>query len=317
MEVLEQGSAEGRDRRIRGGVVIAVWSLAALAILATAAVAGYRWWSQRETPSEVLQITALEVIGPASIKVDDGDAGWPGGLGTPDGARAAAAWVRLTVAGDATRSVRVNPVEPSQSVLVSAVMPSVVPARQSARVDVTVAPANCSSSGGTARELLITDELEIVPMTDAVVERLSEVLARICKPGGMPPQIATRSAFIDVFFRDRTLVMSTEVTSAADRLVLTPLDGTALRGLGAEDVAMPGPTSDVRLSWLVSPGEMSPNTLLTGRVQVYSIVEGTAYPWVVTLPVPRDVEVRTTTPLLTPLRNDGVDLAEVAPRPGE
>ena len=312
MEVLEQGSHEGRDRRVRGPIVVAVCSIAALAILATAAVTGYRWWSQRETFSEVLQVTALEVIGPASIKVDDGDAGWPGGLGTPDGARAAAAWVRLTVTGDATRSVRVNPVEPNQDVLVSAVMPSVVPARQSARVDVTVAPSNCSASGVTARELLVTDELETVPMTDAVVQRLTEVLARLCKPGGMPPEIETRSAMIDVFFRDRTLVMSTEVTSSADRVVLTPLDGTALRGLGAEDVAMPSPSSEVRLSWLVSPGEMSPNTLLTGRVQVYAIVEGTAYPWVVTLPVPRDVEVRTSS---TPLRNDGVDLAEVAPRP--
>lgn len=312
MEVLEQGSPESRDRRIHGAVVVAVCSLAALAILATAGIAGFRWWSQRETFSEVLQITALEVIGPASIKVDDGDAGWPGGLGTPDGARAAAAWVRLTVTGDAMRSVRVMPVKPNQAVLVSAVMPSTVPLRQSARVDVTVAPADCSESGGAPRELLITDELAVVPMTDAVIERLTEVLERICKPAGMPPEIAPRSAVVDVFFRDRTLVMSTEVKSAADRVVLTPLDGTALRGLGAADVARPGTSSEVRLSWLLSPGEMSPNAVLTGRVQVYAIVDGTAYPWIVTLPVPRDLEVRASA---MTLRNDGVDLAEVAPRP--
>ena len=315
MEVLEQGSHEGRDRRVRGPIVVAVCSIAALAILATAAVTGYRWWSQRETFSEVLQVTALEVIGPASIKVDDGDAGWPGGLGTPDGARAAAAWVRLTVTGDATRSVRVTPVEPSQSVLVSAVMPTVVPARQSARVDITVAPADCSGSGGAPRELIVTDEGEPVPLIDAVAERLAEIMARICKPGGPPPGVEAQSALIDVFFRDRTLVMSTAVASEAERIVLTPLDGTALRGLGAQDVAMLDDSSVVRLRWLVSPGEMSPNTSLTGRVQVYAIVDGTAYPWIVSLPVPRDLEVSTTTPLLTPLRNDGVDLAEVAPRP--
>lgn len=315
MEVLEQGSGEAQDRRGVGAVVIAVCSLACVAIFATAAVAGFRWWSQRETFSDALQVTALEVIGPASIKVDDGDAGWPGALGTPDGARAAAAWVRLTVAGDAVRSVRVTPVAPSQAVLVSAVMPTVVPARQSARVDITVAPADCSASGGVPRELIVTDEGETVPMSDAVVQRLAEVLARICKPGGPAPGIQTQSALIDVFFRDRTLVVAMDVASTAERVVLTPLDGTALRGLGAQDVNMPSDSSMVRLRWLVSPGEMSPNTSLTGRVQVYAIVDGTAYPWIVSLPVPRDLEVRSSATPLTPVRNDGVDLAEVAPRP--
>lgn len=60
---------------------------------------------------------------------------------------------------------------------------------------------------------------------------------------------------------------------------------------------------------------MSPNTSLTGRVQAYSIVDGTAYPWIVVVPVPRDIKIRMAPTSLTPLRNDGVDLAEVAPRP--
>lgn len=122
------------------------------------------------------------------------------------------------------------------------------------------------------------------------------------------------SALIDVFFRDRTLVVTADVQSRAERVVLTPLDGTALRGLGAQDLDPPGDRS-VRLRWLISPGEMSPNTSLTGRVQAYSIVDGTAYPWIVVVPVPRDIKIRMAPTSLTPLRNDGVDLAEVAPRP--
>jgi len=70
-------------------------------------------------------------------------------------------------------------------------------------------------------------------------------------------------------------------------------------------------TATARMSWLVSPAEAAGLESPTVRVRAFTLIAGRAYPWVVDLRVPR---ISPRTPGAEP-RNDGVDLAEVAPRP--
>ncbi|MFM8774933.1 MAG: hypothetical protein ACKOFP_14165 [Actinomycetota bacterium] len=314
MEVLEQGQPDERVRSSRRPLIAAVVALVAVVILASALVAGWRWWSQQDPRSYGLEISAVEVIGRASVTVEDGDSGWAGGLGTPGGAVAPAVWARLTVEGDPRASVVVSPAPASPEVIVSAVVPTAIPAGQTVNADVVLAPSDCLTAGALPRELLVASEGTVVPIAESVRDEVAQLMVRLCSAGGQAPVLEPTSALIDVFFRDRTLVITADVQSRAERVVLTPLDGTALRGLGAQDLDPPGERS-VRLRWLISPGEMSPNTSLTGRVQAYSIIDGTAYPWILVVPISRDVAVQTSSASLISPRNDGVDLAEVAPRP--
>jgi len=314
MEVLEQGRPDERARPSRRPLVAALVGLIALGIVASAVITGWRWWSQQAPRSYGLEISAVEVIGRASLTVEDGDSGWVGGLGTPGGVVAPAVWARLTVEGDPRASALVSPAPASPEVIVSAVVPTAIPAGQTVNADVVLAPSDCLTAGASPRELLVTSEGTVVPIAESVRDEVAQLMVRLCSAGGQAPVLEPTSALIDVFFRDRTLVITADVQSRAERVVLTPLDGTALRGLGAQDLDPPGDRS-VRLRWLISPGEMSPNTSLTGRVQAYSIIDGTAFPWILVVPISRDVAVRTSTASLMPPRNDGVDLAEVAPRP--
>ena len=66
-----------------------------------------------------------------------------------------------------------------------------------------------------------------------------------------------------------------------------------------------------RLRWLISPAEAEGLASPTVRVRVFTVTAGRGYPWGLDLRVPagfaRDLPSES--------RNDGVDLAEVAPRP--
>ena len=314
MEVLEQGRPDKAGVSSRRPILIVISAVVAAVIVAVTGIAGYRWWSEQQSRPDALEIVGVQVLAQTGVAIADGESGWPGGLGTPVGALAPAAQVRVSVVGDPQRSTQLVAIPPGPGVLVMPIAPTNIPAAQTGAIDLTVSPSDCFTAEATPRELLVTSQGEMVPMSAAVAEALASLMADLCSEGGSAPSLALTSALIDTFFRDRTLVFTADVQSDADRVVLTPLDGTALRGLGAQDLAGSGQAQSVRLRWLVSPGEMTPNTSLTGRVQAYTVVNGTAYPWIVVMPAPRDLEVRTSMGL-TPLRNDGVDLAEVAPRP--
>ena len=70
-------------------------------------------------------------------------------------------------------------------------------------------------------------------------------------------------------------------------------------------------TATARMSWLVFPAEAAGLDSPTVRVRAFTLIAGRAYPWVINLRVPR---ISPQAPGGEP-RNDGVDLAEVAPRP--
>jgi len=313
MEVLEQGRPEAPTSRRRALVPLVVTAVLVVLVIAAGAAA-VRWWSEQAALPDALGVVSMQVIGPARVSVADGESGWPGGLGTPDGTGAPAVQVRLSIDGDPQREVQISAAQPGTGVLVSGMPPTTIPRAGSVSVDLTVAPSDCFTAGMAPRELLVDSAGGPVPVSDTVSDELASQLAALCVAAGPAPTVVVQSALIDAFFRDRSLVMTADLRSLADRTVLTPLDGTALRGLGAQEVEEADEGRLVRLRWLISPGEMTPNTSLTGRVQAYSVFGGIAYPWIIVVPAPRDLEVRTSM-ALTPLRNDGVDLAEVAPRP--
>lgn len=323
MEVLDQGPPappDGRGARplLRGMALAAV----ALGLLAATAVAGARWWAEQEARPERLEVMSLEVTDRVGVRLLDGDSGWPGGLGTPDGAVSPAARLRLTVAGDPQRDEPLLPAPAGPAVVVVSVDgegardvggdAATVPAAGEATVDMVVSPADCSAADGRPANVLTDGAGRDVPMSEGARATLDAAMRDICAQAGAIPVLDVRGALVDVFFRDRTLVLTAALDSTADRVILTPLDGTALRGLGAQDVSAPRGNVPVRLRWLISPGEMSPHTSLTARVQAYVVSDGVAYPWVLTVQPPRNLDAPRP---LTPLRNDGVDLAEVAPGP--
>ena len=143
-----------------------------------------------------------------------------------------------------------------------------------------------------------------VPLTDPARATLAEALRTLCVPAGDSPRLTASDARIDVFFRDRTLIVNSMLDSVAQRALLQPLDGTALRGLRTREAEPVAGVAEVQLRWLVSPGEMAPHTSLVGRVRAFAIIDGRAYPWLLALPIPRGLTVSTDAP--APLRGDGM-----------
>ncbi|MGA0946163.1 MAG: hypothetical protein ACO3UW_10405, partial [Candidatus Nanopelagicales bacterium] len=114
-----------------------------------------------------------------------------------------------------------------------------------------------------------------------------------------------------VFFRDRTLVMRVRVATSADRVILQPRDSAGFRGGSPQDATVEDGLATARLLWLVSPAELVGLKSPTVRVRAFAVTGGRGYPWVLDLRVPESTAI----PAPSRPRNDGVDLAEVAPRP--
>ncbi len=83
----------------------------------------------------------------------------------------------------------------------------------------------------------------------------------------------------------------------ADRLVVTPLDGPGLRGLGSADRRK---GDRIPLLWLVAPRAEHNDDFPTAYAQVFVVRGETAYPWIVGIPVTEDLPAMT--PLTTSIR---------------
>lgn len=307
MDVLEVGTHDRPPRRrTRAATRIAI--VAAVGILAIViSAAAISWWAQHSARPDRLEIVALEAVGPFAISGADLPEDWPRGL------VAGALRLRAEVSGDPQQTVRVTPSGEGDAYVASGVEGVTVPAGESADIDVIVTPSDCGALDSPSPSPFVDASGAPVPVSATAGRQLRDALLSLCAPGGTAPGLTAAEARIDVFFRDRTLVVNALLTSAADRSVLQPRDGTALRGLQAQTVEPADDVARVQLRWLISPGEMTPQASLVGRVRAFSIVEGRAYPWLLTMAVPRDYTI--TTRPSAPARNDGVDLAEVAPRP--
>jgi hypothetical protein len=307
MDVLEVG-AHDRPPRRRTRAATRIVIVAAVGVLAIViGAAAIPWWAQQSARPDRLEVVALEAIGPFAISGADLPEGWPRGL------VAGALRLRAEVTGDPQRTLRVTSSGEGDAYVAGGVEVVTVPAGESADIDVIVTPSDCGALDPPSHSPLVDASGAPVPVSATARGQLRDALLSLCAPGGTAPALTAAEARIDVFFRDRTLVVNALLTSAADRSVLQPRDGTALRGLQTQEVETADDLASVQLRWLISPGEMTPQASLVGRVRAFSIVAGRAYPWLLTVAVPRNYTI--TTAPSAPARNDGVDLAEVAPRP--
>lgn len=279
MDVLEAGPSEPRDRRGIGAAVIAVVTVA---LVAGAIIVGAaHWWSEQSDRPDRLEIYALEAIGPFAIAGDDLPEGWPEDLVAP------ALRLRVQVSGDPQRAATVRPVGETASYATEGSTESVIPAGERGPVDLVVTPADCRPDTGVeAASPLVDASSAAVPMSAAAARALSNALDSVCAAGGDAPLISTTAARIDVFFRDRTLIMRLRVTTAADRVVLQPRDSIGFRGGDAAEATIEDRAASARLRWLVSPAEAMNLEEPTVRVRTFAITGGRAYPWVLDLRVP-------------------------------
>lgn len=306
MDVLEAGGSSsetpGTSRRVARGVAV----IAAVLVAVTVAVSGARWWAERSTASDRLEIQAIEAVGPFAISGEDLPADWPTGLVAP------ALRLRLDVRGDPQRTVQLQTTGETVAYTASGTASALVPAGERVGVDVVVSPADCGGrEGADLTSPLVEAQGAGVPLTPTASRALSSALDSLCEAARAEPVISLASARVDVFLRDRILVMRMRVATNADRLVLQPRDATGFEGGSDVEATMDSGTATARMRWLVSPSEASGLESPTVRARAFTLIAGRAYPWVIDLRVPR---ISPQTPEAQP-RNDGVDLAEVAPRP--
>jgi hypothetical protein len=305
MDVLEAGAPSSESPRTSHRVARVAVVIAAILVAVTAMIGGARWWVEQSERSDRLEIQAVTAIGPFAVTSGDLPADWPQGLVTP------ALRLRMDVSGDPSSTMRVEAAGGNVAYATSGGA-AVIPAGEEVSVDLVVIPADCGALDGTdPASPLIDAGGEDVPLTSAATTALATALDSLCEAPAAAPALSPAAARVDVFFRNRTLVMRIRIDTTADRLVLQTRDSTGFRGLGEVEATMARGEAAARLQWLVSPAEAAGLESPTVRVRAFALTGGRAYPWVLDLRVPR---ISATTPGVEP-RNDGVDLAEVAPRP--
>lgn len=302
MDVLEAGPSEPGGRRGIRAVALLGIGLLVIAI----GLAAARWWSVQVARPDRLAVVAVEAIGPFAIAGDDLPDGWPEDLVAP------ALLLRIEITGDPQRTTRVRPTGETARYATAQSPETMIPAGERLVVDLRVTPADCGPAADAGASSPLVDEYGgAVPMTSAALQSLVTALDALCTTGGESPIISTRGARIDVFLRDRILIMRLRVTTATDRVVLQPRDSIGFRGVGEVEATMEDGTASARPRWLITPAELVGLESPTVRVRAFAVTGGRGYPWVLDLRVPGSLAA------VAPSseRNDGVDLAEVAPGP--
>lgn len=304
MDILEAGSPESPEgKNTRRGSRVAAGVVAALLAVAIG-VGAVRWWLTPSSPPERLQITHVESIGPFSVTGDDLPPGWPRDVVV------GALRLRVTVTGDPQRSSRAEAAGDTGAFVADGDQAMAIPEGERAEVDVVVTAADCGSIA-SPRSPLIDGDGAAIPLAPDAERTLADALASLCPSGASAPALSTNSVRVDVFVRDRTLVMRTRIATLGDRVVLQPRDSVGFRGGAAQEATIEQGAATARLRWLVSPAQAGAGDSPTVQVRVFEVVGGRAFPWVLDLRIPAGLS----TGMASEPRNDGVDLAEVAPRP--
>jgi hypothetical protein len=295
VDVLEVGDGPGAQRTIpRATTIVAGVALGALVIIVTAGA--MQWWRVQADRSQRLEIASVEAVGPFAISGGDLPETWPAGIVS------GAMRLRMQVNGDPQRAVELTPSGQGAAYVASGVGSTVIRAGDSAAIDALVTPSDCRAVERPMSPLVDASGTP-VPVTEEAASVLRDTVAALCAPGGTAPLLTPEAARLDVFFRDRTLVVTALVSTQSDRVVMQPRDFPGFVGLEEQQAPVRNGVATVRLRWLISPAEGARLLAPAVSVRAFTIVGGRAYPWVVSLPLP------------APARNDGVDLAEVAPRP--
>ena len=299
MEVLEQG-----DGPTRQGGRIALLATTIVAAVLLAVVAAY--FLVRASSPEVLAVTAIQQVELTRIEPNAQDSSWEGKLGMPAGATLPGAIVRVTISGDAQASTRVQSSTSSGALHIEGRDEIEVPAGETADLTLVIAPSDCAATltpdgldeagyrwrkpaGVQIAEDVNGTALRLSPDARASLE---QILSALCAPAGPPPTLDFINARLDGTVREQVLDITAKVTANADRVLTHPLDGPALRGIGAFE-----PPGDpvVALMWRVSPlGEQS-DGVLDAYVRVITVTGDTAYPWVVRIVPPVDLQPSSST----------------------
>lgn len=292
-DVLDVGSPRRAPRWLRPLSV----AIAALLVVGAAAAAVHAWQS-RPPMSAALGVTALEIIGSQPVTI----AAEPpiGALATPAGASLPGVVVRATVGGDPERAVAVSAAATDSLAYIQATPEVAIAPGSFDTIDVTLAPVDCASTQGTTAldeagyrwrrpfgiDLLRTSEGDAVPMSDEAREAFRAALDTACTGAGEAPTITVREARLGGKKPLETIGLVVDVATDAERLVLTPLDGPGLRGLGSADRR---DGDDIPLLWLVSAFTEETEPGRTAYVQAFEVRGGTAYPWIIAIPVPDEL----------------------------
>jgi hypothetical protein len=270
----------------------------AVAVVMAAVTAAAAWWLDRPQSSTALGLTELTIIGARPVTV----VAQPpiGALATPAGTALPGLIVRSTVGGDPARAVSVLAPGSDTVAYVEATPPVTVPAGGFASIDLTIAPVDCAlavdeadldESGYRWRrpygiELLRTPDGDPVPMSPSARETFRTALQQACANAGPIPEITVTASRRGGKSPLETIGLFVDVLADADRLVLTPLDGPGLRGLGSADRRS---GERIPLLWLMSVFAEDNEPGLLAYVQVFVVRDATAYPWIVAIPLSDDL----------------------------
>jgi hypothetical protein len=306
-EVLETGHGGDAPRWSRTATIVVAAVLAGLAVGAAVSA-----WITRDPTSGELSIVDIAITGGSSVTVE---AEPPlGALATPAGSALPGIDLRVRVGGDPRRSVEVVDDTTDAVAHVASLGPTSIPAGRFVDVDLTVAPVDCARSIKSRDDgfgLLVTSEGRAVPLSDQARATLEAALGRACEQAGDSPTLIVTSARYGRPPALDSIRLTVDVDAEADRLVLTPLDTPGLRGLGSADRR---DGAGIPLLWLLTPDDARGTPL--AQVQVYVVRDGTAYPWVVDIPLTEDLPPWVPGVASGTLRDQAATLAEAAPRPG-
>lgn len=300
-EVLESGTPARRNTR---RLWIAIIIIAITAVIVGAA----RTLLKSDPTSDALRIESVELTKPATIDPNARGSGWPIKVGMPAGIDLPAAVTSVRVIGDPRRDTEVRNATSGGALSVEPVPPTLIPAGATVDVPVTVAPLDCAVTDATLDEagyrwrratgvqLLETTDGVVLPVSDAAQDSLAKILSELCAPAGPPPQITMVDARLDGPWRKQVLdiTVTAEADDSAERILLHPLDGPGLRGIGT--FSKPE-RPDITLMWSVAPLAEDTDGVLDALVRAITVVDDRAYPWIIRVVPP--AALRSATPLRT------------------
>lgn len=301
LDVLESGSTRRLPRRIPlvltvGAAVLGIGVLV-IGVLGSGV-----------TASEQLEVVAIEFLGSEDVHPNAAGSGWPVKVGMPADAHLPGARLRLVITGDPRRDQEVRTAQSGGALSLEPAPITLVPRAGTESVDIVVAPTDCGITDQsldeagyrwrrpTGVQILETTDGSALPISDAARASLDEVMRTLCAPAGPAPTLDMLDARLDGRFRDQMLLIRVAVSGSADEILLHPLDGPGLRGVGGfehRDV------TTVALMWKVTPLGEDTDGVLDALVRVVAVYGDVAYPYVQRIVPPAQV----TTGSLTPLRS--------------
>lgn len=312
-EILDVGADHGMSQWMKP-LSITVAIALPLGLIAV----GAALWAQRADTSSALSIDALTILGPRPITVT----ALPplGALATPAGASLPGVAMTARVGGDPTQTVTVtasavDTAGPAATTIYTApISPVTIPPGGFADIEVVIAPVDCTRWSGPTElgedsdldrqyldfSVLSTADDITVSTTPAAKATIAAALRQTCADAGARPDVAVTAARAGGEPPLETISLLVDVGADADRLVLTPLDSPGLRGLGSTDRR---DGQRIPLLWLLTEAPGVARAQVT-TLQVFAIRDGTAYPWIITIPLTDSYPPMVP---LTPLRTPASD----------